>query len=106
MNTTESALPNAAKFMREVLRGSTYTFASALADLVDNCIESGATRVDIWVDYANFEVMVMDNGSGMSDSVHRESMKIASETRDYSGEDLGKYGTGMKAASNPPPCPA
>lgn len=99
MKKTESGLPNAAKFMREVLRGSTYTFASALADLVDNCIEAKATEVQIWVDYDKFEVVILDNGLGMSDAVHREAMKIASETREYSDEDLGKYGTGMKAAS-------
>ncbi len=99
MKKTESGLPNAAKFMRDVLRGSTYTFASALADIVDNCIEAEATEVDIWVDYETLQVMVLDNGIGMTDGVHMESMKIASETRDYSDEDLGKYGTGMKAAS-------
>lgn len=99
MKKTESGLPNPAKFMREVLRGSTYTFQTALADLVDNCIEAEATAVEIWVDFAKLEVMVLDNGIGMSDRVHSEAMKIASETRLYSDEDLGKYGTGMKAAS-------
>ncbi len=99
MKKTESGLPNAAKFMRDVLRGSTYTFASALADIVDNCIEAEATSVDIWVDFSALQVIILDDGLGMTDSVHMESMKIASETRDYSDEDLGKYGTGMKAAS-------
>lgn len=96
---TESAIPNAAKFMREVIRGSTYTFATAIADLVDNSIGAGADEVSIWVDYSNLEVILLDNGVGMSDETHKESMKIAAETREYKKDDLGKYGTGMKAAS-------
>ena len=99
MKKTEDALPNAAKFMREVLRGSDYSFESAIADVVDNSIEASAKNVSIWVDYENLELLVIDDGKGMSDSVHKESMKIASETRSYSTSDLGKYGTGMKAAS-------
>ena len=99
MKKTEDALPNAAKFMREVLRGSDYSFESAIADVVDNSIEASAKNVSIWVDYDNLELLVIDDGKGMSDSVHKESMKIASETRSYSTSDLGKYGTGMKAAS-------
>jgi hypothetical protein len=96
---TESGLPNAAKFMREVLRGSTYSFPTAVADLVDNSIQAFATEVEILVDFEKLQVILLDNGSGMSDEVHREAMKIASETREYSELDLGKYGTGMKAAS-------
>jgi hypothetical protein len=99
LKKTEDALPNAAKFMREVLRGSDYSFESAIADVVDNSIEASAKNVSIWVDYDNLELLVIDDGKGMSDSVHKESMKIASETRSYSTSDLGKYGTGMKAAS-------
>lgn len=99
MKVTESAVPNAAKFMREVLRGSTYNFSSAIADVIDNSIEALSTEIQIWVDYEAQEVQIIDNGVGMSDEVHREAMKIASETREYSESDLGKYGTGMKAAS-------
>jgi hypothetical protein len=96
---TESGLPNAAKFMREVLRGSTYSFPTAIADLVDNSIQALASEIEILVDFEKLEVILLDNGSGMSDSIHSEAMKIASETREYSEADLGKYGTGMKAAS-------
>lgn len=96
---TESAIPNAARFMRDVLRGSTYTFSTALADVIDNSIEAGASKIDVFVEYDQLRVTILDNGSGMSDRMHSESMKIAAETRQYSDADLGKYGTGMKAAS-------
>jgi Histidine kinase-, DNA gyrase B-, and HSP90-like ATPase len=95
----EDATPNASKFMREVLRGSSYDFSTALADIIDNSIQAGANKIHIDVDFENVFVSVVDNGSGMSDEVHREAMKVASETRDYAAEDLGKYGTGLKAAS-------
>ena len=85
--------------MRDVLRGSTYTFSTALADVIDNSIEAGATKIDVFVEYDQLRVIILDDGSGMSDLMHRESMKIAAETREYSESDLGKYGTGMKAAS-------
>lgn len=96
---TESGIPNVRKFINEVFRGSTYTVETAIADLVDNSIEAKATRVDIVLDSAGRHVAIMDNGIGMADSTHRESMKIAAETREYEEGSLGKFGTGMKAAS-------
>lgn len=96
---TEAAVPNAARFMRDVLRGSDYSFSTAIADIVDNSITASAKNIHIWIDYLAYEVLILDDGHGMSDAVHRESMKIAAEAREYSKDDLGKYGTGMKAAS-------
>lgn len=99
MTNTESGIPNVRKFMNEVFRGSTYTVETALADLVDNSIEAKAQKIDILLDISANYVAIMDNGVGMSDDTHRESMKIAAETREYEGGSLGKFGTGMKAAS-------
>ena len=98
MSNTESGLPNAYKFVNS-LRNNNYSFESAIADLVDNSIEAEATKIDIFLNYKHNRVIVLDNGSGMDESTHSESMKIASETREYSGDDLGKYGVGMKLAS-------
>lgn len=95
----ESAIPNARKFMQQVIRGSKYTFSTALADIIDNSIEANANNVWINVDLERLDVSICDDGKGMSESSHAESMKIAAETRDYDDDDLGKYGTGMKAAS-------
>ena len=99
MAKTESGIPNVRKFINEVFRGSTYTVETAIADLVDNSIEAKASKVDIVLDSSGKYVAIMDNGTGMSDSTHRESMKIAAETREYEEGSLGKFGTGMKAAS-------
>lgn len=99
MAKTESGIPNVRKFINEVFRGSTYTVETAIADLVDNSIEAAASRVDIFLDSSGRYVAIMDNGRGMNDATHRESMKIAAETREYEEGSLGKFGTGMKAAS-------
>ena len=95
----ESGLPSAARFVRDQLRAASYTFETAIADLVDNSISAGARKIQLEVDEDNLEVFLFDDGLGMSDETHYESMKVAAETRDYEDADLGKYGTGMKAAS-------
>lgn len=95
----EEAIPNPAKFMSEVMRGSNYSFESAIADLVDNSIQAEASEVQIIANLSEQSIAILDNGTGMTDAQHKESMRIASETRSYSPGDLGKYGTGMKAAS-------
>lgn len=77
-----------------------YEFATAVADLVDNCIEAGATQVDIQAEFDGDDswVTIADNGSGMTKAQLREAMRYGSE-RDYSDDDLGKFGLGMKTAS-------
>lgn len=98
MATFESGLPNAAKFFR-TLRGNSYQFESAVADLIDNSISASADEISIEVDLGADYVWVMDNGTGMSNTILSESMRLASETRSYEKGDLGKFGMGMKAAS-------
>jgi hypothetical protein len=66
---------------------------------VDNSIQAEADNIEIAVDLHGSWVAILDNGHGMDDRTHRESMKLGSETRSYSSTDLGKFGTGMKAAS-------
>ncbi len=97
---TESSIPNAAKFVDMLIgKGGNYTFETALADVVDNAIEAGARNIDVIVNFEDESLYVLDDGNGMSDETHREAMKFAAETREYSEKDLGKFGTGMKAAS-------
>lgn len=97
---TEASIPNAAKFVDLLIgKGGNYTFETALADVVDNAIEAGARTIDIIVNFDEESVCILDDGDGMTDEVHREAMKFAAQTRSYSEKDLGKFGTGMKAAS-------
>jgi hypothetical protein len=77
-----------------------YEFAPAVADLVDNSLEAGASQVDVWIEFQGDEswVRIADNGSGMNAATLREAMRYGSE-RDYAENDLGKFGLGMKTAS-------
>jgi hypothetical protein len=82
------------------LRDMGYEFATAVADLVDNSIEAGATRVSVDIEFEGGEswVRIADDGKGMAAAALREAMRYGS-TRRYSEEDLGKFGLGLKVAS-------
>lgn len=83
------------------LRDMGYDFSTAVADLIDNSIEAGATVVNIDVEFDGDDswVRIADNGLGMSASQLQEAMRYGSE-REYDGDDdLGKFGLGLKTAS-------
>jgi len=82
------------------LRDMGYEFSTAVADLVDNSVEAGATKVliDIEFEGENSWVRIADNGAGMTPTALREAMRYGS-SRDYAEEDLGKFGLGLKVAS-------
>lgn len=78
-----------------------YDFATAVADLIDNSIEAGATKIAIDVEFNGDDswVRIADNGIGMRLDQLQEAMRYGSE-REYDGEkDLGKFGLGLKTAS-------
>jgi Histidine kinase-, DNA gyrase B-, and HSP90-like ATPase len=83
------------------LIGRNHTFKSAVADLVDNSIDAGATVV--LIRFVRHErrltsLYVADNGSGMDDSTLDQAMTMGA-TREYEPSDLGHFGIGLKAAS-------
>jgi hypothetical protein len=82
------------------LRDIGYDFPAAMADLVDNSISAGATRVDIDVvfDGAASYVVVADDGGGMTESELNEALRFGTR-RMYGTSDLGRYGLGLKTAS-------
>ena len=90
----------AARRLMSSLRDMGYEFTTAVADLVDNSVAAGATRVTVDIEYEgeNSWVRIADNGSGMSAEALREAMRYGSSRR-YAEEDLGKFGLGMKVAS-------
>jgi len=99
MAATRGALPNAAKFWNENMRGGDYTFPTAIADIIDNAIQANAELVKVIVDFDKASIAIIDDGDGMSRETFDEAMRVASSTHVYEKDDLGKYGTGMKAAS-------
>jgi histidine kinase/DNA gyrase B/HSP90-like ATPase len=82
------------------LRDMGYEFATAVADLVDNSIEAGATTVSVDIEFEGGDswVRIADDGTGMAPAALREAMRYGSSRR-YSDEDLGKFGLGLKVAS-------
>lgn len=89
--------------MLEALRGLGYSTASALADIVDNCISAGAQEVRIsfvW-DGENSRVLVLDDGTGMDDKGLEMAMTLGAKSPldVRASEDLGRFGMGLKTAS-------
>ena len=98
----EDAPPEAAALF-ESLRAYGYSTESAIADLIDNSISAGATKIDIrfeWVGEHSW-AYVLDDGAGMTDSELSSAMRPGSQhPADTRGEsDLGRFGLGMKTAS-------
>lgn len=95
--------PPAASAMLESLRGIGYSPASAVADLIDNSIAAGATRVRVDFEWrgSNSIVRITDNGRGMDRDALIEAMRPAGrhplEPREP--DDLGRFGLGLKTAS-------
>src|SRR5581483_5060272 len=92
-------VPSARRLINS-LRDLGYDFAQAVADLVDNSIEAGASRVNIDVEFEGDDswVRITDDGKGMSPEELREAMRYGAE-REYHDDDLGKFGLGLKTAS-------
>jgi signal transduction histidine kinase len=93
--------PSAAR-LTESLRDIGYDFSSAVADIVDNSIMAGATRVEILIEFGGLDssVTVSDNGCGMTANGLVEALRYGTR-RTYSRGDLGRYGLGLKTASLP-----
>ncbi|WP_406077244.1 ATP-binding protein [Micromonospora sp. NBC_00858] len=81
--------------------GRNHSLETALADLVDNSIDAGAT--DILVRFVQRDIRlvglyVVDNGQGIEPERIDDAMTVGGQRR-YTGEDLGHFGLGLKAAS-------
>lgn len=92
-------IPSAKRLIKS-LRDMGYDFSQAVADIVDNSVEAGATLVAIDVEFDGDDswVRIADNGKGMKPDQVREAMRYGAE-REYDGDDLGKFGLGLKTAS-------
>jgi hypothetical protein len=86
----------------EIIAATGHTFATAIADLVDNAISADSTEIDITFappDSGHGRwLAITDNGHGMTESELAEAMTLGSEA-EYDDNALGKYGFGMKGAS-------
>lgn len=101
MKKTVSAPPYPYETML-ALSSMGYDFSQAVADVVDNSIDAGATGVDIrsHSDEGSPDsayLLVMDNGTGMDANRLQLAMTLGGTNSD--SDTLGKFGMGMKTAS-------
>ena len=81
--------------------GLNYALEAAIADLVDNSIDAGASNVLIRFIRRGPQLVslcVVDNGRGMDEAELGHAMALG-KRRDYGPDDLGHFGLGLKAAS-------
>lgn len=81
--------------------GAHHSFESAVADLVDNSLDAGASKVSVVLltsrsRLAHFELH--DNGQGLDEEGIKKAMMVG-HRREYIETDLGYFGIGLKAAS-------
>lgn len=98
---TEECPPFAPSLM-ESTRAIGYSLESAIADIIDNSIAAGATRVNVlYHPGAAPYIAVLDDGCGMSREELKAAMRYGSRSpiEKRKACDLGRYGLGMKTAS-------
>lgn len=81
--------------------GLHHTVATAVADLIDNSIDAGATRVLIRFLQSGRRITglrIIDNGRGMDTSSIDAAMRYGVQ-RAYGNGEQGHFGVGLKAAS-------
>jgi len=78
-----------------------YSLPAAVADLVDNSVDAGASTVLIrflHTDDHLVSLVVVDDGRGMREGDIDRAMQFGGK-RDYGDADIGMYGMGLKSAS-------
>ena len=88
----------------ESLASLGYTTEAAIADIVDNSITAGSTRIDLqfrWAGAAGSTVSIVDNGVGMNQGELLRGLTVGGRSTAVarSDTDLGRFGMGLKSAS-------
>ena len=86
----------------QATRDSGYTsVAQALAEIIDNSIEAGATWINLQInkDAKSFEIAVLDNGCAMSPKELMNALRFGGTDRFNSRKQFGRYGMGLPNSS-------
>lgn len=96
---TYEVAPSAARLTGS-LRDIGYDFPTAVADLVDNSITAGASRINIFTQFEpnGSYVLISDDGAGMTERGLVEALRFGTR-RDYATNELGRFGLGLKTGS-------
>lgn len=74
---------------------------TAVAELIDNALQAGATNVDLivgddhWDGKRSLSIAVLDNGAGMNRSILRNALKFGGSTRFNNRSSMGRFGMGL-----------
>ena len=93
-------IPPSPRRLIESMRSVGYSFEDAVADILDNSIRAGATKITIQSSFPPSKpyLLIADNGKGMTQDELKEAMRFGSEV-DYEESSLGKFGLGLKTSS-------
>lgn len=97
----KECIPTATSLI-ESLRSVGYSFKTAIADLIDNCVSVKAKNISIHLETsATPSIVIFDDGWGMNEKELEEAMRYGSRNpnEERSEFDLGRFGLGMKSAS-------
>ena len=91
--------PNA-KILIYAMQHLGYDNYVALCDIIDNSIDANATKIKVFITNKNdnFQIIILDNGCGMSKDTLDEALKFGSDSSHDEISDLGKYGMGLSTA--------
>lgn len=95
-------VPPYAPTLMESTRAIGYSIEAAIADIIDNSVAAGASKINIdFFPIGEAYISILDDGCGMSESRLTVAMQYGSkDPLDHRDEnDLGRYGLGMKTAS-------
>ena len=87
-------------FIQSVRESGYASPASAVAELLDNAIDAGATRVDIRTTSRDgaLELSIQDNGHGMTPSELRRAVQFGGSSRFDCRTSIGRFGMGLPNA--------
>lgn len=95
--------PPKAKFLMGSMRHMGYSFADAIADVMDNSVSASCTTIRLLFppNAEHIYVGILDDGHGMSKQELLRAMCYGSQAneKERSENDLGRFGLGMKSAS-------
>lgn len=93
----------ATNFIRAVRESGYISTSTALAELIDNSLQAGATKIDISIARPtpsdSPEIVVIDNGTGMNRSELEACLRFGGTPRFGDRQSFGRFGMGLPAAS-------
>jgi hypothetical protein len=92
------ALP---EFLQSTRHAGYQSPAHAVAELVDNAIQAGGTRISVRIDEgpSGFELSVEDDGAGMDAATLAAALRFGGSARYGDRSGLGRFGMGLPTSS-------